>query len=244
MKMQQNLIEKSSEFERPGEASRGLWLLLMSMRGSADASRTSPSETLGVDPLESLGLSVPGRYARADGTKHFCRATEISAFGITMRGGAIGFPGEWIVAHMRGLGAIEGVISQKGEDDFVLDLREPPEHVERLSRRIIWLVRRSSEVVPERRGSERILQHQRKAYLRTADGREMLGDMLDLSASGAAVHLGVAALYFWVGQPVALDDRPGQVLRQFPGGVVVKFDEDMDVDLSAVEAELPKTSVG
>jgi len=54
--------------------------------------------------------------------------------------------------------------------------------------------------------------------------------VLDVSAGGAALHLGGAALYLWDGQSVTIDRRPARVLRHFPGGVVVAFDELLDGD--------------
>jgi hypothetical protein len=45
----------------------------------------------------------------------------------------------------------------------------------------------------------------------------------------AAVNLGAAAPYFWIGQPVVLDDRTARVRRHFAGGLGVEFDQPREV---------------
>ena len=63
-----------------------------------------------------------------------------------------------------------------------------------------------------------------KAKLETSDGQIYPCEIFDVSEGGAALHVGSSALYFWAGQPIKFNGRSANVLRNFPGGVVIKFD--------------------
>jgi hypothetical protein len=225
MEYQNFLTAHSAELERPGEASRQLWSYLVESRlwpGPPGRERGRGEKG---GPEETIALSLPGRYLLRDGSEFPCRALDISPSGIAMRGVAGGHEGDWIITNFRALGRIEGVMARKTGINFVMDIDATPVGLERLARKIGWHIRRQRGELPERRKHERVERGQRKSTLRTLDGQEITGELLDDSAGGAAVQLGEAALYLWIGQPVTLDGRPGSVLRYFPGGIVLRFDE-------------------
>jgi hypothetical protein len=233
MEVQSVLFEHTIELERPGEASRQLWSYLTQnhltsnspiREGDTDLKRGSP---------DCVALSLPGRYLMQDGSEFPCKALDISPLGIAIRGVAGGRDGGPVVANFRALGRIEGVMSRKSGIYFVLDIRATPIGLERLSRKLGWQIRRQRGEAPERRKYERVEQNRRKGVLRTNDGRELRGELLDESVGGAALQLGAAALYLWIGQPVTFEGRPAEVLRYFPGGVVLKFEQSVDEGLPA-----------
>jgi hypothetical protein len=223
MSAQANLSLTPAPVWESGETSWRLW-------ESLKENQRSPA--LPDELADRLPLSLLGRCLTPDGVHVVCEATAVTSRGLTVACEAEVQPGERIVANFRDLGEIAGVVDHTDDGWFVLDLRVSPERLTALSRRFLWAVRRQTEGAPERRMSERIDQKRREAVLKSKDGRETTGEMIDLSTTGAAVNLGVAAPYFWVGQEVVLDARSGRVRRHFPGGVGIEFDEARPVDES------------
>ena len=211
------LAMKSSTFDPGRKPSSLLWEML--------------NEALpGSRPADHLPLSAPGRCLVPDGVHFVCEAVAITPRGLKITCEAAADPGDAIVVNFRDLGEISGVVESRGDAWFVLDIREAPERFASLSKRLLWSVRRHANSVAERRMSPRFDQNRRRAALKTSDGRETIGELLDLSATGAAVHLSLGAPYFWVGQEVMLDDRSARVRRHFPGGIGVEFDEPREVE--------------
>jgi hypothetical protein len=228
MNAQASLSAKTPAFDVPGDASWRLWVSLKESLGAANP--TQPR----ADAPDRLPLSLPGRCLTPDGFHVVCEAVAITARGLTVTCEVAAYPGEGVSANFRGLGEIRGVVESNDDGWFVMDIRETPERLAVLSKRLLWSIRRRTEGALDRRMSERIDQKQRKTVLKTSDGREIVGEMLDLSVTGAAVRLGAAAPYFWVGQEILLDDRSGRVRRHFTGGVGVEFDEPREVGVTSL----------
>lgn len=204
----------------PGEASRRLWETL---KENQQAPNTAAATS--VDPSDRLPLSLVGRCLTPDGVHVVCEAVAMTARGLIVACEAAVQPGENIIVNFRGLGEIGGVVDRGDDGWFVLDVRESSERLAALSWRFLWTIRRQAEGAPERRLSERIDQSLRQIVLKSKDGRETPGEMIDLSATGAAIRLGAASPYFWVGQEVFLGARSGLVRRHFTGGIGIEFDE-------------------
>ena len=226
MSAQSNLTPLApSPLYGPGEASRRLWKILKENRQTPDK-----AEPLALDPSNRLPLSLLGRCLTPDGIHVVCEAVAVTPRGLTVVCETAVQPGENIVANFRGVGEIGGVVDRNDDGWFVLDLRESPERLAALSKRFLWTVRRRTESAPERRLSERIDQNLRKTVLKAKDGRETPCELIDMSATGAAVRLGATSPYFWVGQEVLLGVRSGLVRRHFTGGVGIEFEEARPVD--------------
>jgi hypothetical protein len=230
MDAQDLLLAHIAELECPGEASRQLWSYLVENHLTSQPTNRDRVRPDKRDSHGSVALSMPGRYLLRDGSEFPCKALDVSPLGIAMRGVAGGHQGDRIVANFRALGRIEGVMTRKSGINFVMDIRATPIGLERLARKIGWHIRRQRGELPERRRYERIEPSRRRGALRTDDGRELDGEVLDQSAGGAALQLGEAALYLWVGQPVVYEGRAARVLRYFPGGIVLAFEQPADQD--------------
>lgn len=214
-----NLSAKPSPFFEPEVAPCRLWQALEKNQPVTDLAATSP-----VEALDRLPLSLPGRCLTPDGVHVVCEAVGVTRRGLTVACEVDVQPGESIVANFRGLGEISGVVEHIEDGWFVLDLRESPERIAALSKALHWAVQSGTKGAAERRSSVRIDQNLRHATLKSTDGRETPVEMIDMSTTGAALRLGAASPYFWVGQEVALDGRPGRVRRNFTGGVGIEFD--------------------
>ena len=210
--------------EATGETSRRLWSLL-----NQDLQATTPPARRSANVPDHLALSLMGRCLLADGIHVVCETAAVTARGLKINCEALADPGDFVVTNFRGLGEISGRVESRGDSWFVLDLAEQPERLATLSKRILWHMRLQADAATDRRMSVRFDQKQIKIVLKTIDGRECRGELLDLSATGAAVRLGAAAPYFWIGQPLMIDDRSGRVRRHFAGGVGVEFDEAREV---------------
>jgi hypothetical protein len=168
------------------------------------------------------GLALPGRYMLSDGSEFPCETVNISPAGIAIKGLKVGKHGERVVAYIEGLGRIEGAIARRAIGWFALDIRAPMKKVQRLIERISWLVGRESGARPERRDRERMDVWQEHTVLRTEDGREFLAELVDVSIEGAAI---LTDLTLAIGAFVSLGEKPAYVLRRFPGGFAVTFDQ-------------------
>lgn len=210
------------DFEKPGEASRRLWAALCDHHPAPQA---SPARGQAPRPAaESVPLVLPGRCLLQDGSELPCEMTDISPLGLGLRGVSGARAGEWAVAHIESVGAVDGVIVRNTPVLFVIDIRATPANLDRLAVRLDWNLRRLKENTPDRRAHARSETQRRPAELKTEEGRTLSGSLLDISEGGAAVHLGSEALYLWEGQPVLLDRKHAYVLRHFPGGVVLRFE--------------------
>ena len=210
MMLEDNASPLPRNVERAREDARLIWSYI-------EAASKAPGERI------ALGLS--GRYHVGDGSEFGCEAPDISPLGLRVRGPKIGREGEWFVGHFEALGIVEGVVVHSREQSFTVGVVGTPRWLRRLSERLIWGIKRKAEEVVERRASERVEMNASESTLQTGQGQNCPCRVFDVSEGGAALHLGANALYFWVDQPVSFGGRAARVLRLFPGGVVIKFDD-------------------
>jgi hypothetical protein len=168
------------------------------------------------------GLALPGRYMLSDGSEFPCETVNVSPAGIAIKGLKVGKHGERVVAYIEGLGRIEGAIARRAIGWFAIDIRASLKKVHRLIDRISWLANRDSAAVPERRDRERMDVWQEQPVLLKVDGREFLAELADVSIEGAAVLTDVTLP---IGAFVTLGEKSAYVLRRFPGGFAVTFDQ-------------------
>jgi hypothetical protein len=225
MLVQEYAAQLALEASRARENSLALWRSLEAAKGGMSAECEDwPS----VDDGEVRPLRLAGRYRVGDGNEFPCEVPEISPLGIRIRGPKYGTPGKWCTACINSVGLVEGVVVQARESSFVVGVIAPTLRLRRLAQRLRWQTLRLKAKVHERRASERIYMNNAKATIETTDGQIYPCEVYDVSDGGAAVQLGSNALYFWKDQPVRFNERFGRVLRHFPGGVVIKFEEAQD----------------
>ena len=173
---------------------------------------------------ERCELDLVGRYRVGDGNEFAGEFSEISPLGLRVKGPKCGNLGNWCTASIHSVGVVEGLVVAVRPNSFVVGVVATPRRLQRLGERLNWQLRRQRELVEERRASERVEMHHAKAAIVTAEGQVYNCEIFDLSEGGAALHVGECALYFWLGQPVVFEGREAQVLRCFPGGIVIKFE--------------------
>ena len=166
-------------------------------------------------------LKLAGRCLLADGRELPCLVSEISAERLVVEVAKAGCMGERIVAYVESLGRIEGEVARQGEGWFGVAIRATDRKRERLAAKIAWLARRQIGCVGDRRHDDRIDACEQPAGLRAPDGREYLARLIDLSAGGAGFYVDVSLP---IGAAVILAGLPAVVVRQFAGGMAVRFD--------------------
>jgi hypothetical protein len=214
-------IQLAQEVERARADSLELWQKVVALQENFLLNDTVARFP---DSVKGLPLNLKGRYQVGDGNEFDCEIRKISPFGIDLRGPKEGRLGKGCAANIASVGIVEGIVVQAAGLSLTVGIIAFPSRIQRLARRLRWQMRRTMDQLRERRASERIEMNRATALLKTLDNRIFPCEVFDISEGGVAVHLGANALYFWVDQPVMFEDRAAHVLRSFPGGIVITFD--------------------
>ncbi len=178
-----------------------------------------------VPAAERCALDLPARYRFGEGDEYKGEICEISPLGLRLSGPNSARPGSRCSANIAHVGIVEGLVVRAERDSFVLGLIAPRRRLRRLAKRLNWQIRRiNNDEIIEKRSSERVEMNYASATIETANGQTRLCGILDLSKEGAGLHIGPSSIHFWIGQPVRLDGRSGQVVRTFTEGFAIKFD--------------------
>lgn len=178
-------------------------------------------------------LKLQGRYMLSDGAEFPCETVDVSSSGMKIRGLKSGRLGGRVVVYIDELGRIEGAITRRASDCFVVEIHASPSKQDRLAARIGWLFKRKQESLSERRRSPRLDLSPEPIVLRTADGSAFSASLIDVSVTGAAILVDVPLP---VGAAVLLGDQPAHVSRVFTWGLAVTFDETESTTLGEVPA--------
>ncbi|WP_407524540.1 PilZ domain-containing protein [Methylobacterium oryzisoli] len=150
---------------------------------------------------------------------------DLSTEGIRLRSAIVPFVDEDLICSIRHIGTIETKVTRTEDQDFavrVLNRRLAPRTV---AKKLLFLAEQ------QRPGLEAVRVHPRVAPLRTEvpvtleDGHLIVGRLLNVSASGAGLLLGVPLR---VGATIILGSRPARVMRCFAGGVGAAFHVPLD----------------
>ena len=167
-----------------------------------------------------IELRLPGRYLIGNIGEFPCETIDVSPGGLRLKGPKLGPWGARVVAYIDGLGRVEGNIVRKSRGWFAISIRALPFKEDRLANKINWLAERSNEDGFERRGAPRLEEDDQNVVLRTQDGREYMGELLDISVEGAAFLVDAPLR---VDQTVRLGAQVAKVVHLFAGGAAVKF---------------------
>lgn len=169
--------------------------------------------------FKRVAVSLPGRYMLEDGSEHACVCIDVSVGGVRLRASQSGPWGSRVIAYIEGLGRIEGYIVRRSPGWFALESRTTPRKGERVEERIAWITGADGKH-PDRRGLSRQFVRQDVA-LSTADGRQFSAQVTDISKEGAAI---LTEAVLEAGERVRLETRRARVVRQFPGGLALQFE--------------------
>jgi hypothetical protein len=172
-------------------------------------------------------VRLTGRYMlanrrdlRGNRREFACRAVNVSPQAITLAVPVIGKIGERVIAHIDGLGKLQGGVMHALTGGFVMNIVASDEERAKLTDRIEWLERNKMDNLSDQRTHERFLPRNPFSRLLLADGSVLSCLVIDLSSTGAAVS---ADVVLPVGAVVALGSLVGRVVRVFGEGFAVTF---------------------
>ena len=170
-------------------------------------------------------VSLPGRYMLEDGSEHACECIDISAGGLRLRAAKAGPWGSRVVAYIDGIGRVEGHLVRRALGWFAIETRSTARKEERVEERIAFILQSESSENDGRRRLSRHYVERQIVSLVMLDGRRFAAELTDISKEGAALLLDAV---MEVGARVRLDGRRARVVRVFPGGVALKFENWVD----------------
>lgn len=183
-----------------------------------------------------VAVNLPGRYMLEDGSEHSCVCVDVSVAGLRLQGAQVGPWGSRVVAYIDGIGRIEGYIVRRAIGWFSLECRINARKGERVQERIAWIVGSDAPEISDRRGDNRE-RARRRSSIFTFDGRQFVAHLTDISREGAAM---LTDAVVEAGEKVRLDTRRARVVRVFPGGVALKFENWVDESWPRREGVAPE----
>lgn len=172
-------------------------------------------------------VALLGRYMLSNRREYPCQTIDISPGGLSMTASVLGNPGERVVAYFDHIGRVEGVLVRTFMNGFAMTIAATPRKREKLADQLTWLANRQALGLPEDRRHERLSPQNTRSFLVMPDGRELACRVVDVSLSGAAVHIETQPP---LGTPVTLGRTAAKVVRHFDGGVAVEFARPQDID--------------
>jgi hypothetical protein len=170
---------------------------------------------------QRVELALPGRYMLRDRTEYPCWTIDLSAGGVAIHGIVKGEIGERVVAFIRDIGWIEGMVVRHFERSFAINLQAAAAKRRRLANNIARLAERHLNGAPEKRSYERVPADNQAMIVKTDDGTEFFGKLLNVSFPGAALNVEAPLP---VGAAVVVGDSAARVVRNFEGGIAVAFE--------------------
>lgn len=165
-------------------------------------------------------ITLLGRYMLADRREFPCQTIDMSPGGVLLFAPVKPEVGERVVVYLDQLGRIEGVVSRQTDNGFAIAINVPMLKRDKLADQLTWLANRHILGLPEDRRHERITPRETSVTVRTADGTEYIGRLIDISLSGAGVVVDLKAP---IGAIVTLGRTQGRVVRLFDSGVAIEF---------------------
>lgn len=180
-------------------------------------------------------ISIGGRFMLEDRSEHGGTATEASIAALTIEAETKARMGERVVGYFYTIGRVEGRITQLTPTGFTIDMATTVMKRDRLASQLTWLANRDILNLPEDRRHDRVVPRDPRITVenKTRGGEALLGHLIDVSRSGAAVSIKGE---FQLGDDVVLGTTPAKVVRAFSGGIAIEFygsvpDAMFDVDI-------------
>jgi len=176
---------------------------------------------------ERFKVRLLGRFMRSDRKEFDCESIDASPNGIAFSSDAGVQPGERIVAYLNQIGRVEGRVARIFSGGFAIQMNVPAAKRDKLVTQLTWLANRQALGLPEDRRHERIAPRDRYTLLRLPNGREYTATLIDISMSGAALHVDCEPP---IGAQVTVGSTPAEVVRHVNCGIAVEFLSPLPAD--------------
>jgi hypothetical protein len=176
----------------------------------------------------SASFSISKRRAAGGARAEFeCRAVNLCPHEVALTSPVSVKLGDQIVADIDHLGKLEGTVIRLLSHGFVIGISADDRAREKLRRRIEWLEKYKNLDVRDGRSKPRFVPRNPHAKMIFADGTVERFQILDLSASGAAIS---AERTPEIDSILAIETNVSRVVRCFNGGFAVKFVDMLNDD--------------
>ena len=169
---------------------------------------------------QRVKVNLLGRCMLEDRREFACQIVDMSPGGAAVMIPAVARVGERVIAYLDHVGRVEGRVVRLLDGGFAMNLAMSERKRDKLANQLTWLANRHILNLPEDRRHERFSPRNPFSKLVLADGTELRCRIIDVSPSGAAVHLDRR---LEVGTPVILGVMRGRVVRSFDEGVAIEF---------------------
>ncbi len=169
---------------------------------------------------QRVPVSLLGRYMLADRQEYPSQTADISPGGVLLVAAVQGQIGERVVVYLEHLGRIEGEITRHLPHGFAICISAASRKRDKLASQLTWLANRQALGLPEDRRHERITPHVLSTTLRTENGREFAGRLIDVSLSGAAIAVEQRPP---IESAITVGSTNAKVVRHFQNGIAVEF---------------------
>ena len=190
------------------------------MRPAASSVRREPAQATDRRRHQRVKVNLLGRCMLEDRREFACQIVDMSPGGAAVMIPAVARLGERVIAYMDHVGRIEGRIVRLLDGGFAMSMTMSERKRDKLANQLTWLANRHILNLPEDRRHERFSPRNPFSKLVLADGTEIRCRIIDVSPSGAAVHVDRR---LEIGSPVILGVMRGRVVRNFEEGVAIEF---------------------
>jgi hypothetical protein len=190
------------------------------MRSVNPSIRREPAASTDRRRHQRVKVNVLGRCMLEDRREFPCQVVDMSPGGAAVMIPAVARLGERVVAYLDHIGRVEGRVARLIDGGFAMTLSMTDRKRDKLANQLTWLANRHILNLPEDRRHERFSPRNPFSKLVLGDGTELRCRIIDVSPSGAAVHLDRRVE---VGTPVILGVMRGRVVRCFDEGVAIEF---------------------
>lgn len=190
------------------------------MRPATPSVRRDPAVGTDRRRHQRVKVNLLGRCMLEDRREFPCQVVDMSPGGAAVMIPAVARVGERVIAYLDHLGRLEGRVVRLLDGGFAMSLSMSERKRDKLANQLTWLANRHILNLPEDRRHDRFSPRNPFSKLVLADGTEIKCRIIDVSPSGAAVHLDRR---IEVGTPVILGVMRGRVVRAFEEGVAIEF---------------------
>ena len=176
---------------------------------------------------QRVEVCLLGRFMRSDRKEFDCESIDVSPNGVAFSSGAGVQPNERIVAYLNQIGRVEGRVARIFPGGFAIQMNVPATKRDKLATQLAWLANRQALGLPQDRRHERIAPRDRYTILQLPNGREFTATLVDISMSGAALHVDCEPP---IGARVIVGAKPAEVVRHVNCGIAVEFLDPLPAD--------------
>lgn len=172
-------------------------------------------------PLETLCVraQLDARVLLSDGSEFCCQTVEISSAQLTMTAPTAVVCGLGVVAYLDVFGGLEGIITGRSGEAFVVTLQATSHKRAKIASQIEWLLKAQIAGGDNWRGHERIVPLETRYRLLVGNETEDV-EVINVSRRGAALKAGFAPA---LDTQVILGTTRARTTRTFIRGFAVQF---------------------